>query len=118
MPNQPHADSPEPDGIFDLIAAWKAWALLIRNEQCILQPTSNLLSTKQGKCNAGLVLMGWPGRVKRFVPAQVFAIFFDSQTKFRRMGRDIVSGAHAVGITGPHYGELIGIPPTPPPPIF
>lgn len=118
MPNQPHADSPEPDGIFDLIAAWKAWALLIRNEQCILQPTSNLLSTKQGKCNAGLVLMGWPGRVKRFVPAQVFAIFFDSQTKFRRMGRDIVSGAHAVGITGPHYGELIGIPPTPPPPQF
>lgn len=55
MPNQPHADSPEPDGIFDLVAAWKAWALLIRKEQCILQPTSNLLSTKQATFNAGLV---------------------------------------------------------------
>ena len=41
-------------------------------------------------------------------------IFFDSQTKFRCMG-PVVSGAHAVGIAGRHYRELVGIPP---PPLF
>ena len=96
MPNQPHADSPEPDGIFDLVAAWKAWAVLIAFETLGMNniyiyyslPATYLAPSRRRVMQ---VWFSWDGQAAFndlypwVVPkkcAQVFAIFLTPKPNF------------------------------------